>query len=745
MKQITGTIILSFICVSTLLAQGGAKDEKKYKERAAEVQEEIWSSGGKPFDVIEVPSEYKNESAVVLAKMLEVTNSSKKKLKISLFGPGFATRLKYYTTLRERVKINDKAALDEFSTLEYKKNLNNTSSIFITKIVETYKTYVGAKVIKTDGKQFIVNADEEVLTKNEAKDKEGKLAIPNLQVGDILDYYIRIEEVTENGADTRGPNVFPLGGEYPILYYNVKYTLDKKCGADVMSMNGAKPIAQSENDDNDIVLEFTEKNLPKAKTPMWSCFARQFPYHVIRYGFLGASIVASPGNVKRGPFTELYKTKLKNYYTDKIRFRLVDFSVEKPMEEYFGGKKAMKELPSDSIINYLYNYYHWSKYPSLTNMNVSNEKNNGNMDWYDMAITFSEVLRDYDIENDIVLVCNRFSGRLNEIFGLGDIETFVKINHEGKYKWIAFNDFFHNTGQLPSAYQGENALVITREGRDRKPKFSDTELPIKLPVSKSTENVIAETIKVEFGKENMQLLTIDRSVTESGEMKQSDQKKLLTAQEVNDGFAALIGKMSAVEYLLDDKKTKAKAAELQTAIDKEKINQKDYFKDEINAQYDQYPKELISYQIVNNGFAVQKPVFEFKQKFTMENFVKKAGNNYILDAGKLMGTFSKVEEKDRTRTVDIYMSAARTLSYTFDITIPEGYTVKGLDEINKKTENDVASFTSTAKQSGNIVTITASRTYNSNYEPVSNWSKLLQVMDAASEFTEKKLLLEKKK
>src|SRR4051812_39613459 len=103
------------------------------------------------------------------------------------------------------------------------------------------------------------------------------------------------------------------------------------------------------------------------------------------------------------------------------------------MEQYFGGKKAMKDISPDSIVNYLYNYFHWAKYPSFSDMDVSNDKNNGNMDWYNMAITFSEILRDYEIENDIVLVCNRYSGRLNEIFGLGDIETFVKVNYEGKF------------------------------------------------------------------------------------------------------------------------------------------------------------------------------------------------------------------------------------------------------------------------------------------------------------------------
>ena len=96
------------------------------------------------------------------------------------------------------------------------------------------------------------------------------------------------------------------------------------------------------------------------------------------------------------------------------------------------------------------------------------------MNWYNLAVTYSELLRDYDIENDIVVVCNRNSGRLKEVFGIGDFETFVKVNSGGKYTWICFNDFFQNTGQLAANYQGEEALILTRGGKDRRPKYEDS-------------------------------------------------------------------------------------------------------------------------------------------------------------------------------------------------------------------------------------------------------------------------------
>ncbi|MEO7524005.1 MAG: hypothetical protein ABIT58_07910 [Ferruginibacter sp.] len=719
------------------------KNNQDYQERALEVQREIWDNGDKAFDVKEIPVKYDNESAIIIAKSFDVSNSSQKKFKMIHIWGGSVKQYRYFTTLRQRVIIKDKSALDDFSTLNYTKVVDNTASIRFYKLVNTFKTYIGAKILKPDGKINTINPDEEeVLTRNEDKSKEGKIAIPDLQIGDILDYYIRIEEVIEDESKVRGPNLFFLGDEYPILFYNVKYTLDKRCGADIMNMNGAKPMTKSINDDRDIVLEFTERDLVKITNTIWTSQARQIPYYVVRYGFPGTDIIAKVGEVKSGPFTEYYKDILKKAY---MHSRIVDGAPQKNLEDYF-GRRSIKNLPPDSVVNYLYNFFHWYEYGSFTTRNVSNDRNYNSMSYFYLAVQFSEHLkRLYNIENDIVIVCNRYSGRLNEVFGIGDFETLVRVTAGGKYTWLSFNNFFQNTGQLAAAYQGEDALTLTREGRGRRHDYTDEETTIKLPVMKSSDNVLVEKLKVGFNKDNMQLVTIERSCIQTGAMKENDQKKLMLAEEVQAAFAELINKKTAVKTLSGSKNMRGEGGEIMSALDKERAKQKDYFKDEIKQQYGQEAKELISYKIVNSGLDVNKPSFEYTQTFTMEDLVKKAGANFIFDAGKLMGIYKKAEEKERTRTLDVYMSCARTLTYEFTITIPEGYSVKGLEALNKKIENDVATYESTANLNGNMINITVNRVYKNNFEPHANWPKLLAVMDAAADFTGAKLLIEKNK
>lgn len=128
----------------------------------------------------------------------------------------------------------------------------------------------------------------------------------------------------------------------------------------------------------------------------------------------------------------------------------------------------------------------------------------------------------------------------------------------------------------------------------------------------------------------------------------------------------------------------------------------------------------------------------------MDNLVKKAGNNYIIDAGKLAGSFYKLEEKERKRTYDVYMPCSRSFKYTINIAVPQGYTAKGLEEIAAKKTNKTGSFSSEATLNGNVVTIVITRVYNNNFEKAENWPLLSEVIDASAGFNARKILFEKK-
>ncbi|MFT3910364.1 MAG: hypothetical protein QM737_13145 [Ferruginibacter sp.] len=200
MKKTTTLALLLFAAINV---KSQTKNEKEYREHSKEIAAEIWGTKAPEFAVSNVPDQYKNESAVIIAKSITMINTAKKKRPI--FGSQITDKLTYDNSIHLRVKINDKAALNEFSYIEYEKQLvRNTRQGWGAKMYNQEYTFVGAKVIKPSGEETIVNGDEEVLTVNEDKTKKGKLAISGLQVGDILDYYVREEVITEMGNSIQG-------------------------------------------------------------------------------------------------------------------------------------------------------------------------------------------------------------------------------------------------------------------------------------------------------------------------------------------------------------------------------------------------------------------------------------------------------------------------------------------------------------------------------------------------------------
>lgn len=732
------TFLVAAICLLSASAFAQTKDETKYRERADEVRKEIWETAGPQFKVKAVPAELSNESAVIIARYFEIINSSKFRLKFSLFGFGGARRLSYRTTLHERVKIGDKAALEEFSTIEYKKKLDKTASYAFAKIINKMETYIGAKIVKPDGKEIVVNTDEEVLTKNQSKDKEGKLAISDLQVGDILDYFIRIEEMQETGPEAQGPYSFVMGGEYPFMHYQVRLQIDDKCNVKYITANGAPSFRESTTDDGDFLLEFTQKNLPKIESNMWTSPWRQLPYLILTYTYTGKK-----GDVKKGFMSDDIVKSIKYSYLPAYGPPYLNTEPLNIVYNYFGGKKKVKEFPADTVAKVLYDAWKFVAFCNFAtdNIDVSNDVNYRTASGLLTAMGMSYYLRQLDIDHDIVLVCSRYSASMKNIMNIWDFDGLIRLNN-GK-QWMAFDDVVTQFNEIPARFQGEDAITLHPEVSKRTVDYYESKT--KIPVTKDADNINVENIAVFFGSPNMQQLKIDRSCILTGALRHGEQKRLMLMQEMEEKLSDVVNQKKFTDRLEENKKLQKTAVEFAAAFEKEKKEQKTYFKDEAKEQFEEEVKDLNVFEIKSMGLLRGENQFEYRSTFALDNFVKKAGNNFIVDAGRLIGKFSKVEDKDRKRTIDIYMTCARSFTYNISINIPEGFNAKGIEELNMNKTNETGSFVSTASSDGKVITISVKRSFSKNLEPAANWSKLVELLDAVYDFNSKKILLEKKK
>ncbi|HEX5154162.1 MAG TPA: hypothetical protein VFW07_22095 [Parafilimonas sp.] len=736
-------IVFTVLSVCTVLSALAQKDESAYKKRAQDIQTEIWNTPSKEFAVKSVPAEMNNESAVIIATSFDVVNSGKMKMKFSPLGFGSVPRIYYQTTFHERVKINDKAALGDYSTLEYQKKLDKTVSVALIKLYNKTDTYIGAKIIKADGKEIMVNTGEEVLTKDENKKKESKLAIPDLQVGDILDYYIRTEKIQELTTETQGPYTFFLGGEYPILYQSIRLQLDEKSGAEYVTANNAPALKEMRDEDDNIILYSEQRNLPKIQSSLWTSSYRQYPYISLQYIFLTKGTDANShfnrGEVKHG----FLSSDLLDQFEKILESPAlpVNYAPYNRTATYFGGEKHLKDQTQDTLVKTLYNAWRLTTFCdfSTTNIDITNDYNYTQANSLVGAISMSRMLRTLGIDHELVLVCPRTSNKLKDVMNLTDFEAMLHLKN-GKNYWLAFNDIVTQFNEIPARLQGEEGLVFRPDVDVKKISYDQTG-KIKIPVTTADKNTETENISVAFNPSNMQQLQIDRSTQLSGATRHYTQKELLMMEDMEAYLATSVNQKKLTERLADDKKQYKLVSEFSAAFAKEKTNQKSYFEDEIKNQYDQPAKEVTIYEVKNEGMFNSE--FEYHTKFTMDNFVKKAGNNYIVEAGKLVGVTRKVEEKDRTRAIDVYMPYGRTYTYTISLSIPKGYKVKGIENFNKSINNESGSVAAIATTDDATVRITVKEQYLKNFEPATNWPKLLELMDNFYDISNQKLLLEK--
>src|SRR3954452_22117550 len=122
MRSVAITLLL-MVPTMYSLAQ---KDAARYNERSAEIQKEIWADTAAAFQVKKIPDSLNNESAVIIAGAYKLVN-------VATFWYEFQ-KVNFQLTSRQRIIINDKSALEDYSSIEYSKKLDySLSSLFHSK------------------------------------------------------------------------------------------------------------------------------------------------------------------------------------------------------------------------------------------------------------------------------------------------------------------------------------------------------------------------------------------------------------------------------------------------------------------------------------------------------------------------------------------------------------------------------------------------------------------------------------
>ena len=751
MKFSTVVVFIAMSTIAGTTVQAQSKDEAKYRKESEAMRKQVWAWEKPQFNVREVPAQYNNASKVVLAHHTELTADSKSKFQFYVITFGVKKEQTLTEVVREMVKLNDKNAVTEYSELSFTQFQKRSGFYAVDKTT----AYVGVRIIKPNGTIKEINADDIILTKDGSNEKQAKVAIPDLQPGDIMDYFIATEQQMTNDLSSKSYQVL-LFDDAPILSLSFHGQLGKKYAIDYRSYNGAPELQVGKNDDRDIIIDVEKNNLPPFETSLWVTPGRQLPFirMNISLGYRGPGRKffnsKKPGEINKLTSSEealdnktssLNNIYYANYWMKAARVQFNDIESDaKKLSKQQDIK--FKELSDDEKAAQLFYTFRYTKLLNFDIDNIAKKIDIGSYKFNNMGINFYCILKAADVESNITMSGTRDWIDLNEAMDASDISTVTNLAGSGKF--LHLSNVYDIPFTIPSNLEGITETQNLSFTNKATSAHNDLSTGPKMPISTSDKNAHLENLKITLTSDKG-ALAVKRSTTMKGYYKYDKQKDLLLYEDYLESERKIFHEeKTLLEDLEDGKKSRKYVDEVKSAFAEARKKQVDAFTSEAKDNFEQEVTNMKDCKTDKLGVRHTDPDFVYSSSFTLGGMVKKAGNNIIVEIGKIQGQPLVVQPEHRKRDLDIHMPFARSIEYQVELAIPDGYSVEGVSALNKKVDNETGYFSAEATATDKLVTITVKKHYLHIFEPVKNWDKLMQFMDAANDWVNTKLLFKKK-
>lgn len=708
-------VVFSILLVQLFTLSVNADEKADYLKLAQKVRQEVWSSTPADFQKRTVPDRYKNASAVILSYYRELSTDYYRKATADLVLNLRLTRQIDCTDMeRMLIQINDKKALKDYSEFTFKTKSRKWTWGYHHKT----QTVLGIRVIKKNGNVQEVSLDDYVDVKEGKNDKDlsQKIAVPGLEVGDCIDVF-SLDQI-DTQEQQLDPFYFVLRQDEPVLYTKVHCVLDQSLATVYRTMNGAPDFTQTTDKDKNAVLDMVMDKPIDAESSIWYNSLEQSPFIEMYITPTKAKVAVVEkamrqkgvrGNPDVTPILQDDWKLLKSYVS---KGGYSPAGLPSTYKSVF--KSAKKEgMSAEEKADRIYSFEYVSGGASQRVFN-----------------TVANYLRKLGVEIEMGITTP---------FGALPVDKLINYNSTSWFFRLKGTDVYYFPGTYPKV-----ASEIPYIYQGRKAYMQDSEEQITIPVSQAEDNKSVNDMVVKLDGTK---LDISRKVTYSGEQKKYGQS-LVSPDNTLFGSSQLEAYWRYLKY--DDKDpyscyTKKESAELKGAFNEYRKNAIDPFKAEISSYHDGDPVQVGGYGVDCVGIRRDSSNFVYHVDYVMDGMVKRAGNNYLLSVGKLIGSSLKLEGKDRERIDDVWRKMAFVDEWNIEIPLPQGYKVsaEALKKIETSVANECGEFTVKATAGNESVKVYVRKCFAHRVEPVSNWSKLLALVDACSAFADKQMVIAK--
>jgi hypothetical protein len=701
----------------------------------------------KDFDKTEIPEKWANESAVIIAEKQDYSST-----KI------ISNDLTWRSSFRRRIKLLDKAAVDEFSFFFFSGEINKRQDYPL----EHYVLFDSLQILvtKPNGTSRIVDLSKAVKVEKDVKipaifrtgssSSYQKIAIPDLEPGDIIDYcttskfQLWIKIIGSYFAFS--PFLYVVNNVYPTLKHklNVTYPTNRKSfGTGYMSLylntsNGVPPLKKETI--GDMIRFYVEMdNIEKDKNERWYYEYRSAPsikgqifYITMKEGQkVNGVLNPIPFGVKETVSEDDVLEYVYNGYSSPSQnysaIALSDLIIK------YLNKNYEKGIANEEKVKIAYYYYR-----TLVNLSPPGSINYGNSN--EMFIkTMQLVFKKMVINYTLVAGISRKIGTPEKLLLRDELYMMIKPNVSTPM-YLYTPDVAANAGDLDGNLQGIDAFQITINNDLE----TSTVKKITLPVSTASQNGIWEkddyTIDEEFD-----IIKVANEKKAKGENRYDIYNSILISDEYEDfdiktyynpNYVPSKDKIKNANKKADANRRESASYE-ETKAERLKILKNSVEEDFEVESYDEY-------KLIQDGRSFDKQDLIIQQKYKIKGLLQKAGSNYVFNAGKLIGGQVEIKEDEMKRQFDIYMNTARSFVYSITVSIPEGYVFEGIEKLNFDVSNTTGTFRSKASMEGDKLKLEVEKIYNHNFEKKEDWANMVKFLDACYDFTETKVFIKKK-
>jgi hypothetical protein len=754
MKQVLFSFLLFLTCSGNLFAQTSVPGETIEPEFAATA----------------VPEKWNKESAVVIGQKSQYVFTR------LASGKRYTTVVRIKEYVHKRVKLQDKNALEKFSTF-----------YFVTMGKDGNAEY---QIIKASGKKIDVDMKSAIEEENDIPAiyrpiyyklniKYFKIAIPDLEVGDIIDYTLRSTidwDMKENGVGFT-PFIFSLANTYSTMYQQYRFVMANGMKVRFRAFNGApnlkmdtKASVFGENESY-VAYYMMDKDREKTTEERWSYELRNTPsvkFRVIMLAdndpeskelgmaqvdrtlidlddvykrYVGAALYRTTTVNTLVAYTTEYIAKKKEsgvlksdddiirecYYCLRKVFLEMYYKgpVHSELEKYLTGKKLYKKV---------------LKQQEKDNLKKEEREDEIRINSVLFATAFRMSLAVQSIQSELFVYIPRTLGAWRDVVFIDELDFVMKVKSKRRNYFLeAFNNF--DAFASPYSYlEGTEGYSI---GYDEPNRYYKTQGPNSAP----GDNLERKDYSVNFN-DAMDKIGVERTTVLTGHEKSGkigianldrsylskDFEKYYNQPVVQKGKRKkeeeVIDITTSVGYENPDKDEKVK--ERKEMMEK---NIKDEF------DIDMY----LDFDLIDDGRYGDSAMLKYKETFSIKKLISRAGKNYVFDAGKLIGDQIKLEQTElEKRENDIWLPHARTIENNITVTIPAGYTVEGLQELNVSVDNESGAFISVAKTEGDKLIISTRKLYKKNFDKKEQWTNYVAFLEAGYKFSQAKVVLKKK-